>query len=113
MAKFLSDFIPYPEAAFNQLVTELVAENKLVSGDLMMGGRKVDLSKVRCPLLCVAGDDDQVTTKASAKALVKLVGSEDKDFVVIPGGHIGVVVGSHARENLWPRIASWILERSK
>jgi len=112
MAKFLSDFIPYPEAAFRQLVTELVAENKLASGELEMGGRRIELSKVTAPILCIAGDEDQVTTKGSAKALVKLVGSADKEFLVVPGGHIGVVVGGHAREHVWPKIADWIVKRS-
>jgi polyhydroxyalkanoate synthase len=111
MRKFLDDFIPYPQAAFEQLVQELVAENALAEGKLQMGGRKIDLAKVTCPLLCVAGEDDQVTTKGSAKALVDLVGSKDKEFVVVPGGHIGVVVGSGSREKLWPRIAKWYLDR--
>jgi polyhydroxyalkanoate synthase len=111
MRKFLDDFIPYPQAAFEQLVTELVAENALATGKLVMGGRPADLSKVTCPLLCVAGEDDQVTTKSSAKALVDLVSSKDKEFVVVPGGHIGVVVGTSTREKLWPRIANWYLER--
>ena len=111
MRKFLDDFIPYPQAAFEQLVKELVAENALAEGTLTMGGRQIDLKKVTCPLLCVAGDDDQVTTKGSAKALVNLVGSSDKEFLVVPGGHIGVVVGSGSREKLWPRIANWFLDR--
>ncbi len=111
MRKFLDDFIPYPQAAFEQLVKELVADNALAEGKLAMGGRQIDLKKVTCPLLCIAGDDDQVTTKGSAKALVNLVGSSDKEFLVVPGGHIGVVVGSGSREKLWPRIANWYLER--
>ena len=64
------------------------------------------------PVLCIAGEDDQVTTKGSAKGLVKLVGSEDTEFSVVPGGHIGVVVGSHARRELWPKIASWLTKRA-
>lgn len=111
MRKFLGDFIPYPQAAFEQLVTDLVADNALAEGKLRMGGRQIDLARVTCPLLCVAGEEDQVTTKGSAKALVNLVGSKDKEFLVVPGGHIGVVVGSGSREKLWPRIASWYLER--
>ncbi len=111
MRKFLDDFIPYPQAAFEQLVQELVAANALVEGKLTMGGRPIDLARVTCPLLCVAGEDDQVTTKSSAKALVDKVGSKDKEFHVVPGGHIGVVVGSGSREKLWPKIANWYLER--
>jgi polyhydroxyalkanoate synthase len=113
MRKFLGDFIPYPQAAFEQLVTQLVAENSLVEGKLEMGGRAIDLAKVHAPLLCIAGDDDQVTTKGSAKALVSLVGSKDKEFMVIPGGHIGVLVGGNTRENVWPKITEWLVQRSQ
>jgi polyhydroxyalkanoate synthase len=113
MRRFLDDFIPYPQAAFEQLVGELVAENAIAEGKLVMGGRKIDLQSVTCPLLCVAGDEDQVTTKGSAKALVNLVGSRDKEFVVVPGGHIGVVAGASSRERLWPKIVEWFSARTK
>jgi polyhydroxyalkanoate synthase len=49
MSQFLDDFIPYPQAAFEQLVTQLVAGNAMVDGKLEMGGRSVDLAKVRTP----------------------------------------------------------------
>jgi polyhydroxyalkanoate synthase len=112
MRRFLDDFIPYPQAAFEQLVKELVVENALAEGTLVMGGRKLDLRTVTAPLLCVAGEDDQVTTKGSAKALVNLVASPDKEFLVVPGGHIGVVVGGPSRERLWPRIVEWLQKRA-
>lgn len=113
MRRFLDDFIPYPQAAFEQLVKELVADNAMAEGKLVMGGRKLELARVECPLLCVAGEDDQVTTKGSAKALVNLVGGQDKEFVVVPGGHIGVVVGGSSRESLWPRITAWLKARAR
>jgi hypothetical protein len=41
-----------------------------------------------------------------------LVGSEDKELLVLDAGHVGLMAGPVAREELWPRIGAWLGSRS-
>ena len=45
--------------------------------------------------------------------LLDLVASEDVTCIDRPGGHIGLMAGSKAREEIWPEIAEWPGERSQ
>ena len=47
------------------------------------------------------------------RGALQAVGSEDKTFELVPGGHMGVFAGSRAPENVWSKIASWLAERSE
>ena len=42
-----------------------------------------------------------------------LVGSQDKEFVVLDAGHVGLMAGPVAREELWPQVTDWLEPRSK
>jgi polyhydroxyalkanoate synthase len=41
-----------------------------------------------------------------------LISSDDVEHLARPGGHIGLVAGSAARNELWPEMAEWLAERS-
>jgi len=43
---------------------------------------------------------------------MSLIGSQDKEFFVLDAGHVGLLTGSDARKNLWPKIRSWLEVRS-
>ena len=107
-----NDHIPFPGECFRQCVKDLQWENKLVKGELELGGKRVDLKKVKRPFLHVIGARDHIVPRESAEPLVKLVGSTDKEQIVLNGGHVGIVAGRGAVRDLWPRVASWIAERS-
>jgi polyhydroxyalkanoate synthase len=49
---------------------------------------------------------------ASAKPQADLVGSEDREMVVMPGGHVGLAAGRKAVHTLWPKVSGWLAERS-
>ena len=42
-----------------------------------------------------------------------LVASADKEVLVLDAGHVGLLTGSGAKQNLWPRVSSWLEQRSK
>jgi polyhydroxyalkanoate synthase len=52
-----------------------------------------------------------VTYEAS-KPLVAKIGSADKQEVILKGGHISVAAGANAVKRLWPKLDSWLSERS-
>jgi len=110
---WLSEMIPYPKEAFRQMVREVVHGNKMLKNELRFGDRRADLRAVRVPLLAFAGRTDNIATPKSTAAILELVGSTDKTYREVPGGHIGVVAGSSAREAVWEPMMRWLEEKNE
>ncbi|RMH44347.1 MAG: alpha/beta fold hydrolase [Deltaproteobacteria bacterium] len=106
-----SDNIPFPAAAYRTYIRELYQQNGLVTGTHRALGRRVDLAALRCPILAVVAERDTICPPDAATALCALAGSADTDVLRVPGGHVGAVVGSRARERLYPHIARWLRQR--
>jgi polyhydroxyalkanoate synthase len=111
MSKWSNDFIPYPKEAFKQFMGEMMIENRMMEG-LRFGDRVADLKWIRAPVLAFAGESDEIATPASARAILAATSSADVEYVLVPGGHIGVVVGGRAREAVWGRMIDWLRPRS-
>ena len=60
------------------------------------------------PLLAIAGRDDRIVSIRAAREIMRLAGSSDKHFEVLPGGHAGVFAGGRAPEYGWRMIADWL-----
>jgi polyhydroxyalkanoate synthase subunit PhaC len=105
------DNIPFPAAAYVTYIRELYQENRLVKGEHYVAGRHVDLGNITCPVLTIATDRDHICPEPAARSLYELCGASDKEHFVVPGGHVGAVVGSKAKVKLYPKIASWFHER--
>jgi polyhydroxyalkanoate synthase len=112
MNQWISQFIDYPQEAFRQFVHDFVRHNKLVKGRLSFRGRVADLRRVRASLLVFAGRTDQIAPVAAVRAVLDAVGSDDKTFLVVPGGHMGILAGSTAPERVWKPAAEWLAQRS-
>jgi polyhydroxyalkanoate synthase len=108
MERWASDTIPFPAAAYATYVRDLYQDNQLIRGEHVALGRRVDLHNIRCPVLTVAADRDNVCPPSSSRALNDRVGSEVRALEVVPGGHVSAVVGSHARAMLYPKISDFL-----
>ncbi len=93
-----------PGRMYLQIVKELFKENRLIKGTLNILGRRVDLRNIRCPLILIAGDKDDITPREQLFNIEKYVSSGDIVRLVAPAGHIGVFMGSKTLEDYWPRI---------
>ncbi len=113
MHKWVNDVIPFPGAAFRQWIRDFYQQNKLVKGEMSLCGQRIDLSHISCSLLSIAGEKDHICTLPQAEAIMGLVGSEDKRFLVLDAGHVGLLTGAGARRNLWPQLCSWLEEHSR
>ena len=107
-----TDQVPLPGEYVRQLIKDLMWENRLYKGELMVAGRRVDLANVKVPLLHIIAEHDHIAPYEATKALAKLVGSEDKQEVVLKGGHVSVIAGPNAVKRMWPKLDSWLGERS-
>jgi polyhydroxyalkanoate synthase len=110
--RWAADQVPFPGECFRQTTKELMWENKLYKGELILGGRPVDLKKITVPFLHVMAEHDHIVPYESAKELVELVGSDDKRDLVLKGGHVSLVAGGNAMYRLWPQLDTWLSERS-
>jgi polyhydroxyalkanoate synthase len=106
-----SDNIPFPGAAYGTYIEELYQKNTLVRGEHHVAGRRVDLGAISCPVLTIAAERDTICPLPAARALHESCGSADKELVVVPGGHVGAVVGSRAPKVLYPAMRAWLARR--
>jgi len=106
-----NDNVPFPAEAYRRYITELYQDNLLVKGEHYVGGRRVDLSQIDCPVLTVTAAGDTICPLPAASALNDRVSSTDKELLVVPGGHVGMVVGSRAPKKLYPEMGRWLVER--
>lgn len=111
--KWANEFTPLPGEFMRQWVKEFYQENRLFKGELNLGGRLVDLSSIRCPLLVVGAKQDYIVPPECARALMDVASSPDKEYVELPGGHISLIAGRGARRHVWPKVSDWIAHRSQ
>lgn len=110
--KWANEYVPFPAEFFRQWVKDFYQDNKLVRKELRVHGRLVDLGTIRCPLLVVGAKEDNIAPPECVRALMDHVASREKEYVDLPGGHISLVAGRQASGRLWPRVSSWLAQRS-
>ena len=112
MAKWVADNPRYPGRAFREWIIWMHKENALVRGRIRMRGHRVDLGKIDQNLLVVTAGADHIAPREGTTPLLSHVTSADVTHFARPGGHIGLMVGSSARNGIWPEIAEWLAQRS-
>jgi polyhydroxyalkanoate synthase len=110
--RWSNDHIDFPGAVFRQTLRDLVQSNKLVRGGMELDGLPVDLSTIGQSFLAIAAEADHIVPLAATRPQMELVGSADTAFLSLPGGHVGLAAGRHAKAGLWPRVADWLTPRS-
>ncbi len=110
MYRWVNDSVPFAAAAFRQWIVEFYQENRLARDMLEMDGRPVRLSDIRCPVLNIAASRDQIAPRATTSIVTERVSSRDASEILIEGGHVGIVVGRTASQNLWPKVGVWLSE---
>jgi polyhydroxyalkanoate synthase len=102
-----NDNVALPGEAYRRYIEELYQQDKLARGEFTLSGEPARLENIACPTLAVTFEHDNIVPWQSAKELVDLVSSKDKDWLHLPGGHIGAVVSKSASKRLWPRVADF------
>lgn len=107
-----NETLPLAGAYVRQMTKELLWDNKLVNGTLVIDGKSADLVNIRIPLLSVCAEHDHLAPYDSVKPLIEKVGSTDKRELLLKGGHVSLIAGPNAVKRTWPQLDAWLAERS-
>lgn len=113
MEKWISESPDQAGACFLQFMKDLYQGNKLIKGELEVGGKKVNLKNLTCSLLNIYATEDHLVPPAATIPLNDYVGSTDKELYSFKGGHIGVFVGGKSQKELAPAVTEWLKKRDK
>lgn len=113
MNHWVHDNVPIASEFWREYIKKFYVNNSFMKNEVSLNGKKLDLKKITCPVLSIAADKDDIVTLKCAEGSMKIVGSTDKTLMVKRGGHIGVMTGSMAKNEVWPDFFSWLSNRSE
>jgi poly(3-hydroxybutyrate) depolymerase len=112
--RWYENTVDLPGRYYLQAIEELFKANRFAKGDFIGLGRKLSLKDIRVPLYLLAGAADDITTREQVFAAEHLVGTPRSAVVkqLVPGGHIGMFMGSKTLTEVWPEIGHWMKSHS-
>ncbi len=110
--RWANEYVAFPGEFFRQWVRDFYQDNRLYRWELVVGGRPAKLGQITCPVFVVGAKEDYIAPPACVRALVDAVGSRDREYVELPGGHISLIAGRGASVHCWPRVSGWLAPRS-
>ncbi|MBS1647470.1 MAG: class III poly(R)-hydroxyalkanoic acid synthase subunit PhaC [Bacteroidetes bacterium] len=113
MEKWIAESPDQSGECYRQFMKDLYQKNLLVKNELVVGGKKVNLKNISCPVLNVYATQDHLVPPAASIPLCDHIASTDKETYSFSGGHIGVFVGSKSQKELAPAVADFLKKRDK
>jgi putative long chain acyl-CoA synthase len=105
-------FVAWPGPALREFIDEMVANNRLAKGGLVVGSRPISMSDITCPILYFVGARDDLARPGSVRAIQRIAPRAELFEYEVECGHFGLVVGSRAVEEVWPTVADWVAWRA-
>jgi putative long chain acyl-CoA synthase len=105
-------WVAWPGPALAELVQQIVAHNRMLSGGFVIEGRTVTLADIDCPILCFVGEKDDIAPPPVVRAVRRAAPLADAWERSLPAGHFGLVVGSTAVDQAWPVVSQWLQWRA-
>lgn len=91
---------PLAYAAGRQLFADFVAADTPGSGAWTVAGESVDPGQLTCPAVDFVSRHDRIVPALTASGI-----ADRRD---LSAGHVGMIVGRHARTQLWEPLADWL-----
>jgi polyhydroxyalkanoate synthase len=108
----LNNMLRYPGGVLKDMLGSAVVENQLAKGKMTVGERVAEIDSIESSLLAFAGETDNLVPPDVAQKIVDVVATDDVEFRVAPGGHMGVIIGRMAQNAVWVESAAWLATRS-
>ncbi len=111
MEKWIFDSPDQPGEVFREFVRQFFQENRLMTGEAEIGGKRIDLHALKMPILNIYATQDHLVPPAASLALGDCVENDDYTVAAFHGGHIGIYVSSRAQKEIPAAIADWLRQR--
>jgi polyhydroxyalkanoate synthase len=95
-----NDGPPLTLAAAQELFFDLYKADLTGQGAWQVAGAPVDLASIMAPILEIVSTTDRIVPAAATPGLVAPL--------AVALGHVGMIVGSRARSQLWEPLAAWL-----
>ncbi|MBN1965867.1 MAG: alpha/beta fold hydrolase, partial [Anaerolineae bacterium] len=86
MQIWTNDPTPFPGEAFRKYVKDLYQSNLLIQGQFHVNDQRIDLGTITAPALTIAARQDHIAPWQSVAVFHDLVGSSDKELIVLESG---------------------------
>lgn len=110
--KWVNDGPAFPGETFRQWIKDLYQDNKLVKGEMVVGGYKVNLGNINANLLALGASQDHIALPEQVKAIVDHISSADKEYAEANAGHVALTISGQSTKFTWPKIGNWLETRS-
>lgn len=107
--RWMKSYLPLVGATVRNLMNDLVKDNKLVKGKLLINGKKANLKNITCNLLVISSEEDRLVSKEQTYSIIELASSKDKTYALSKNGHAGFSV---KKGHLPEYIDQWLPPRS-
>jgi putative long chain acyl-CoA synthase len=101
-------WVAWPGPAMADFLRQFIAHNRLLEGGFVVEDRLLTLADLTIPILSVVGTVDEIAPAAGVRAIREAAPRAAVYELTLHAGHFGLVVGTSANENSWPRIADWV-----
>ncbi|HEX7872205.1 MAG TPA: alpha/beta fold hydrolase [Sphingobium sp.] len=97
---WVNEGAPLTLAAGNELIEDFYGANITGQGEWIVGGKTIDPAALPFATLNISSSTDQIVPLDARPAA-----AEQR---ILHQGHVGMIVGRTARENLWEPLSGWI-----
>lgn len=101
-----NDGMPLAGPVAVQAAVDWYRDNRPMEGTWMTGGEPVDPGNLAGPALVVVPGQDRLVPPGSARPLADQI--KAADILQPKAGHVGMIVGSRARTELYEPLAAWL-----
>jgi polyhydroxyalkanoate synthase len=109
---WLHDSRPVIGEIYREFIEYYYQENLFIKNRINLEGMPVNLAKITAPFLNVIALRDDLVSASSSKALNNAIGSHDVSTMEFNSGHVGLIIGSRAHKEIWPKVGEWLKVRS-
>lgn len=102
---WVNDGVPLARPVAQECFMQWGQENLLALGEWRVDGKRITPKKIKLPCFAAIPHADRVVPPASALPLARAL--DDCTLVRPRAGHVGMIVGSKAKEELWEPLVEW------